>query len=484
MKKPNIVLFVADELRSDALGIHGCQAAMTPNIDEFSEDSVSFHNTYCQNPVCVPSRSSFLTGLYPHTKGHRTMHYLLEEDDKTILEELKSNGYKVYWVGKNDVYPIERTDLIGKACDEYYEGVHPVPFVERKDHVELSKEEIKIDKYYYSHYIGKISEEEAKEQQDWVCMKRILEILETIDSEQPFCLCCTLFYPHSPYMCEDPWYGSINRALIEERLPDIETLKDKPSMLYGIREKQNLQSWTEDMFRELKATYYAMTSRLDYHFGLILKKLKEKNLYDNTNIIFTSDHGDYTGDYGLVEKAQNSFEDIISKVPLIIKPSKDYEVKPRVCNALVELIDLPATIAEMAQIDLSYVQFGKSLMHAVAGDDEHKDAVFCSGGRIHGEDYAKESGHTFISYMWPRLETQQSEGPEHTKAIMIRMGDYKYVRRLYEKDEFYNLHLDPGELKNEIDNPKYEFIISSMKLEMLNHLIATGDYIPQRRDKR
>lgn len=484
MEKPNIVLFVADELRSDSLGIHGCKAAMTPNIDAFSKEGVSFRNTYCQNPVCVPSRCSFLTGLYPHTKGHRTMHFLLEDDDKTVLEELKNNGYKVFWVGKNDVYPIARADLIGKTCDEYYEGVHPVPFIEQKEHKKITKEEIKKDIYYYSHYVGKISKEEAQEQQDWVCMRRILKILDTIDEKQPFCLVCTLFYPHSPYMCEEPWYSAIDRTLIEERLPNIETLKDKPSMLCGIRNKQNLQSWTEDMFRELKATYYAMVSRVDYHFGLILEKLKEKGIYDDTNIIFTSDHGDYTGDYGIVEKAQNSFEDIISRVPLLIKPSKEFTVKPRESEALVELLDLPATIADMARINLGYVQFGKSLMHVLAGDDVHKEMVFCSGGRIHGEDFAKESGHTFVSYMWPRLETQQSEGPEHTKAIMARMENYKYVKRLYEKDEFYNLELDPHELSNEIDNPIYGEVIGEIQLKMLEHLIATGDYIPQRRDKR
>lgn len=484
-KKPNIVLFFGDELRYDVLGISGCKAAITPNIDAFAQESVFFPNTYCQNPVCVPSRCSFLTGLYPHTKGHRTMHFLLEEDDKTVLEQLKNNGYKVYWVGKNDVYPIARKDLIAKSCDEYFEGVHTVAFVDReKAKVIPTKEEIKQDVYYYSHYKGEISQEEARKQQDWVCVERALEILDQVEEEQPFCLCCTLFYPHSPYMCEKPWYGSINKALIEKRLPDIETLKDKPSMLYGIRDKQNLQSWTEEMYTELKATYYAMVSRLDHQFGMILDKLKERGLYDNTNIIFSSDHGDFTGDYGLVEKSQNTFEEIISRVPLIIKPSKEYEVRPRTSAALVELIDLPATLAEMADIDLGYVQFGKSLMPAIAGDEQHKDAVFCSGGRVHGEDFAKESGHTYESYMWPRLETQQSEGPEHTKAIMVRMGNHKYVKRLYELDEFYDLEVDPHELHNAIDDPKYANRIRECQMRILDHLISTGDYIPQRRDRR
>ena len=71
-KQPNIVYFVADQLRSDAIAHHGNAASITPNIDKILEEGVSFENAFCQNPVCVPSRASFLTGLYPHTTGHRT----------------------------------------------------------------------------------------------------------------------------------------------------------------------------------------------------------------------------------------------------------------------------------------------------------------------------------------------------------------------------------------------------------------------------
>ena len=91
--KPNFVFFIADQLRADALGHLNSLGAASPNIDELAGDGVSFQNAYCQNPVCVPSRCSMLTGWYPHTKGHRTMHFLLDEDDPTMLEQLKMNGY-------------------------------------------------------------------------------------------------------------------------------------------------------------------------------------------------------------------------------------------------------------------------------------------------------------------------------------------------------------------------------------------------------
>lgn len=484
MKKPNIVMFLGDQLRSDAIGINGCRAAKTPNIDRLAKEGVSYRNAYCQNPVCVPSRCSFLTGMYPHTKGHRTMHYLLEEDDKTILESLKENGYAVYWLGRNDIYSSKKPELIKRCCHEYFEGKRYVSFTELEHHETIPREEVMADPYYYSFYQGEISSQEAHGELDWLCINRALEILDKIDDEQPFCLYISLQFPHPPYRCEEPWFSSIDRSFIEERRPDVETLKGKPSMLHGIREKQNLGSWTEAMYRELKAVYYAMVSRLDSHFGMIVDKLKEKNLYDDTNIIFFSDHGDYTGDYGIVEKAQNTFENPVSNVPLIIKPSSGFPVLPRVSGVLAELVDLPATIAQMAGIRLNYVQFGKSLLHTLDREEEHKKAVFCEGGRVHGEDYAKEGGHNYLSEYWPRLCTQQSEGPEHTKAVMVRMGNYKYIKRLYESDEFYNLSSDPAELCNEIDNSKYGDIINQCRLEIMEHLIKTGDYIPRRKDIR
>ena len=115
--KPNFVFFIADQLRADALGHLNPLGAASPNIEKLAGDGVSFRNAYCQNPVCVPSRCSMLTGWYPHTKGHRTMHFLLDEDDPTMLEQLKMNGYEVIWAGKDEVIPLNRD--FSKYCDRY-----------------------------------------------------------------------------------------------------------------------------------------------------------------------------------------------------------------------------------------------------------------------------------------------------------------------------------------------------------------------------
>lgn len=104
-KRPNIIIFNPDEMRYDAMSHMGNPAAETPFLDEFAgKDAVSFRNAYCQNSVCVPSRCSFFTGLYPHVHGHRTMSSLLHPGELNLFSELRENGYYVWMNDRNDLF--------------------------------------------------------------------------------------------------------------------------------------------------------------------------------------------------------------------------------------------------------------------------------------------------------------------------------------------------------------------------------------------
>lgn len=494
-QRPNIFCFVADQMRSDALHHMGNEASVTPNLDRIpAEDGVSFENAYCQNPVCVPSRCSFLTGLYPHTTGHRTMHYLQRDPtEPNMLREMKNASYEVVWIGRNDVIPGDRDKT--PYCDAYFDGIHPGdtkadphPFAPGagKKRRQPTPEQMADDRYY-SFYIGKLPDGEGYGKTDWNCVQEALDYLDRRAAEpggKPFFVYCTIAFPHPPYGCEDPWYSSIDRSKLPPRRPDVKTLHGKASMLYGINAKQHLDTWTEDRFNELRATYLAMVSRFDYQYGLIERKLRETGLYEGTSIFIWSDHGDYTCDYGIAEKVQNCFEDCVSNVPLIVKPATGIPVRPRVSPALSELTDITATVQDMAGVRFPWVSFGESLLPSLAGNDDHRDCVICEGGRIHGEVQAMERGHGPASPYWPRLSTQESEGPEHTKACMIRMRNLKYTMRLYEQDELYDLERDPMELDNRIDDPAYADAIDHMRLRLLRKYMETGDYVPQGKDKR
>jgi arylsulfatase A-like enzyme len=232
-----------------------------------------------------------------------------------------------------------------------------------------------------------------------------------------------------------------------------------------------------------------MCARIDHQFGMLVDALRETGIYDQTAIFFFSDHGDFTGDYGLVEKNQNSFEDVLTRVPLIVKPPADVPIVPGRREVLVELVDFPATVEALTGIAPSHTHFGRSLLPLLAdAQSAHRDAVFCEGGRAHGERHCMETESASSSDpagpYWPRVNLQQSEGPEHTKAVMCRTRDYKYVRRLYEADELYDLRADPRELDNRIDDPSLAGVLSDLRLRMLTFFMETGDVVPHRTDAR
>jgi arylsulfatase A-like enzyme len=263
----------------------------------------------------------------------------------------------------------------------------------------------------------------------------------------------------------------------------------KPSILRGIWERQRLSSWSEERWTELRATYYGMCARVDDQLGLVVQALKDAGIYEDTAIFFFSDHGDFTGDYGLVEKTQNTFEDCLTRVPFIVKPPANLPVQPGVRQAMVELIDFPATVEDLCGLHLGYTHYGKSLLPLISGQaDTHRDAVFCEGGRLPGESQAMEleslDNQIPTGLYWPRLSLQASNGPEHGKATMCRTTRYKYVRRLLEIDELYDLEMDPHELHNRIHDSALSSVLSELKDRLLTFYQETCDVVPMDADRR
>ena len=117
--RPNILIINPDQMRADALHHLGNEASFTPNLDELGFDGVSFKNAFCQNPVCVPSRCSFMTGLYPHTKGHRTMSYLLHEDEGNLFSDMKEAGYYTVSSTRGDLMAGQLRKYHRELIDKY-----------------------------------------------------------------------------------------------------------------------------------------------------------------------------------------------------------------------------------------------------------------------------------------------------------------------------------------------------------------------------
>ena len=303
------------------------------------------------------------------------------------------------------------------------------------------------------------------------------------------CIYLPLEYPHPPFAVEEPWYGMIDRQAMPPRILTPDDWAGKPSMTRGLYHNQNLQGWTEERWTELRATYYGMCARLDHQFGLVMDALREAGIYDDTAVFFFPDHGEYAGDYGLVEKAQNTFEDCLTQVPLLVKPPASVAVEPGIRDALVELIDVPATIEALTGITPGHDHFGRSLLPLIAGGtDEHRDAVFCEGGRrqseAHCTEYPSNPDLNPAKLYWPRHVLQRSEGPEHTKVVMVRTKQFKYVMRLYESDELYDLDADPWELDNRINDARLADVLGNLKERLLRFYLETCDVVPFDYDQR
>jgi arylsulfatase A-like enzyme len=483
-KRPHIIVFNPDQWRGDSLGHMDHPAAVTPYLDRFvQQDAVSFRNAFVQNTVCTPSRCSFMTGWYPHVRGHRTMFHMLRRDEPMLLKTLKDEGYFVWWGGKNDLTPAQY------GYDDYCNVHHKtVPF----SNPDLAGEKWRGapgNDAYYSFYIGRLNKhgQDIYNDHDWQHVLGAIDFLRHAPKDKPLCLYLPLGYPHPPYGVEDPFYSMIDRSKIPPRAPVPEDWAGKPSLLKGIWQNQRLQNLKEPFWTELRATYLGMCARVDRQFGLLLDALRETGIYDDTAVFFFSDHGDFTGDYGLVEKTQNTFEDCLSRVPFLIKPPKGIAVKPRISDALVELVDFSATVEALTGICPRHDHFGRSLLRVLSGEtDEHRDAVFCEGGRLAHETHCKEleSNAKEGTLYWPRIVWQCGDGPEHTKATMCRTKEYKYVARLYESDELYDLRADPSELKNRIDDPALAGVRDALRQRLLRFYLETSDVVPHDIDRR
>ncbi|MFH1497547.1 MAG: sulfatase-like hydrolase/transferase [Verrucomicrobiota bacterium] len=482
---PNLVFFIPDQYRGEALGHMGNAAVHTPNLDALvASDAISCANAFCQNPVCTPSRCSFMTGWYPHTRGHRTMGHLLQREEPNLLQRLKQAGYFVWWGGKNDLV----SDPVA------YEASHHVRHEAEVNHANLHSDqswrEPNGDHPDYSFFAGRLEKQPHEDvylDSDWSHVMAAADVIRNHADKRPFCIFLPLEYPHPPYGVEEPFFSATEPEKIPPRILP-ETLSGKPRMHDMLRQKLHLDNRSEAWWEQLRSTYYGMCSRIDAQAGLILQALRDTRQYDDTAFFLFSDHGDYTGDYGLVEKTQNLFEDCITRVPLIFKPPASHGRCNGIRNGLVELIDFTATVYDLAGINPGYSHFGQSLLPLLQHDLPHRDAVFCSGGRMRDENHCAiedDAGHVLKDYLYyPRLQIQSIDHKAHGKAIMCRTHRHKLVVRLYERDEFYDLTTDPGETINRIDDPTLAADRDRLRQRLQRHLLETSDIVPWTRNAR
>lgn len=484
-KKPHIVIFNPDSYRGDVLGHLDNAGAVTPNLDALVRNGgVSYANAFAQNPVCTPSRCSFMTGWYLHTCGHRSMKNMLKEYEPSLLPVLRREGYHVWWGGKNDLYAVESKDDYLKYCDTKYRCDQPFAEYHLPD-----PPVDKTDRRYRVFYRGVATRNGPGalwRDNDRTNTRGAVEFIENWNVESPFCVFLPLSFPHPAYLVEKDFYDLIDPGKLPPRLPVPEN--DLP-LLDSLREGYRSKGVTDEDWIDIKRIYYGMCAKIDFLFGQVIDALVKKGIYDDTLIIFLSDHGDFAGDYDLPEKTHGSLQDSLIRAPFLIKPHAGVPVQPGVRTHLVELVDMTATLYDLLDIDPGYSAYGRSLRGSLAGDNrEIREAVFAEVGGRKGETHFKNLD---VKNMDPEsfygVQSQYAL-PAHdagTYAISCRTQTHKYVRRGYvNHHELYDLQRDPGETRNLSGNPEHTEIERRMETLLLDHFMTTGDVMPHRQDSR
>lgn len=463
---PNIIIFMPDSMRGDAVSLRGTinPYIKTPNIDSLAEEGIAFTNCFSVSPVCVPSRCCTFTGQYIHSNGHRSLYQLLQPYEENLFKILKENGYQVIWAGRNDLF---HKDSIKLSVSK---------------HIRIKPRLQKLNPFPMEHYLRKsfyygVRTKEEAEDIDFFIINDILKYLDS-NINSPFCLFIALNFPHPPYAVEDPFFSMYDRNNVP--IPIQPNFHNKPEYMNLMYERYGLMNLKEKDFKEIIATYYGMITRLDYQLGEIMKKLKVIGEYENSAIFFTSDHGDFTGDYGLTEKWPNSFQDCLIKVPLVVKLPRGFP-KPKVFNQMVQTIDIFPTILEIAQIQTPYTHFGKSLLPLIKGNQsEIRTCVFAEGGYNTHEPQCFENvikspsiPHVGIYYDKTNIPVQKPQTV--ARSAMVRTQSWKLIIRDAGKEELYNLVDDPSENKNLIDDKSYKSIKTELKEVLLRWYLQTSD---------
>lgn len=468
MSRPNFLIFMPDQLRADCVGCFGNPVVRTPNIDALAARGMTFENAWANHPVCGPSRVNLMTGWYPHTRGHRTLTHAVQPHEPNLLQYLKDGGYHVAWAGA-------RGDVFAPGVTE--RSTHFCGWRIKPERMNMGPQFEDGSPLYNVFYHGKRPDDREWLDFDEAATRTALDWLQQ-NPAGPWCLWVPLLFPHLPFEVENPWYDMYSPGDMPDRIAHHG--HRKPLFHNGIRDKLGTQRLSKGDWQEITRVYYGMISRVDDQLGRIVDAVQAIGALEQTVIVFLTDHGEYLGDFDLIEKWPSGLDRCLLQNPLVMAgPGIAQGVG---ASTFVEMVDIMPTLLELAEVEPSHTHFGQSLV-PVFSDPGHRvrHRAFSEGGFATNEqDLLERAGGEYA-----RKAALQHERPMLVgKAISLRNDEYTYVYRLYESDELYDRATDPAETSNLIDRDDLAPLATRMKEEILAWLFATADVIPWAADPR
>ncbi len=448
-ERPNILFILSDEQRADCLGTAGNREISTPTIDRLAAEGVRYDNMYCTLPICTPSRYSILSGLHVHQHQGWNNRSTLSTRIPTFPRTLRESGYDTASVGKMHFTPtyldvgFDRLTLAeqagqGKYDDDYHRYLRQHG---RFDHLDFMDQDFvarpNAPEAYWKSAGTAVSElPEEYHSTTWIGDRAVEEISRWSESDDPNLLMVGFIKPHHPFDAPKRWaelYDPRKTSLLPGYTSECLPIE----LAYRDSHHWDPNRLKEPQLRAITAMYYAMISQIDYQVSRIVDALKQQGEYENTMIIYTSDHGEYLGFHHLLAKGNRMYDPVV-RVPLIIKYPEtastdeqsqaaggEYPAPGTANDRLFSMIDIFPTIAGAAGCDTPEELPGIDL--ADERNRNGREAVFAEVYR--GKEY------------------------------MVRTKEHKLLKhRDPEQSLLLDLTDDPYEMKDRIDDASYESV--------------------------
>lgn len=444
----NLLLIHSDQHRYDCIRAHGMREIDTPNLDRLCAGGTRFTRAYSTIPICTPARASLLTGAWPHAHGSfciptSELNRAARPELPTIFSELKQQGYRTGWVGKYH----QELECNEPGAPEGVDAFHPLWHYGRE---RKARGLPPLDKPH-----GLFGDEDTTSPPDFSPLAwqadRLIDLLKT-DSDQPFCL---RWDPPEPHLPCNPVSEFAQRYQAED-IPPWQSFPDhqdhKPAAQKRQKKIWGLQDWTWEQWQPVVRLYYGIITELDHHIGRVLDTLDALGLADDTLVIYSTDHGDYCGGHGQMDKHFNMYDDV-TRVPLIARLPGRIPAGAS-CDAFASNeLDIARTLLEAAHCPVPESFVGENLIDMANGSTPREV--------ITSQYFGTESGAYSMR--------------------MIRDDRYKFVYHpAGDLHEFYDLTLDPGELENRIDDPALAGDLARLKARLWDEMKAQGDRLANR----
>ena len=463
--KPNIVFILSDQHNAKALGHKGHPDVKTPNLDRMAAEGVRFDNAITQNPICTPSRVSWLSGQYCHNHGYYGLSGPRPNGLPTVLGHFRRFGYRTgaigkihcpaYWVEDDcDVFHDTCGTSIGGRSGKYSQYLAERGLTKLEDHGAMQEFGAR-GRQTIEGRPSKVSYEDGQE--GWAARESIGFMADCVKREKPFFLHVSLPKPHQCYTPAQEFWDLYDQSeltlppnadydmVAAGKAPNLRRTADR--FRTGKWQLFEPKTYEAGRLRKLNG-YLGNVSHVDHAVGELLNWLGQSDLDENTIVIYSSDHGDYACEHGILEKAPGICSDAITRIPWIWRwPGKleaGYEA-----SEIVETVDMVNTLCALTGMDPLETADGKDISHLLRGEN----------GEVHSVGVTE--------FAWSKS---------------LRRGKYRlvyYPPEMFPEDypdgfgELYDLEADPWEMKNLYFDADFQEVVHDLEKELIRWFITT-----------